>query len=1140
MKFVTTHNQTIKGMKKSPKEGRINRPLFRINLKIRLTLLLVFASSLSLFANDNYAQKVQITLEAKNITVSEIIDKIETETDFHFVYKTKDVDLERKTSLKSNKESIDTVLDRLFQNSNTSYKINGTHIILRKAEAKKVLPAKEISTSEMDTVKIKGKVIDQNGDPLPLTNIMEKGTSNGTQADFDGNFSLTVSQENAVLVLSFIGYTSKEVNINGQSSLSVQLEESEAGLDEVVVVGYGTTKKSDMTGAVSSIKSQAISERPISNFGQVLQGNVSGVAVNSSSGEPGSDVQVRIRGLGSINSSVDPLYVVDGLPYTGNLNSINAYDIASIEILKDASSTAIYGSRGANGVILITTKKGLGKGFNISYNGNYGVQNLRKKIDLLNASQYADLANEAEAAIGNPARYSAADISAFHNNGEGTDWQDEIYRSAITQTHQLSATGGNEKLSFYLSGNYLNQDGIIKTSAFRKYSLRVNLDAKITDKLSIGNTLSVSRQATSGVTAGGSTRSNTGNSNVVWSALVANPTLDIMDEDGNFIPNGPEPIFDNPVALLNGVVNDAQSTEMIGSIYLNYDIKDWLSFKSTFGFGLQSNLNGFYTKKFIIGSNDGFASRSTSQNTNWVSTNQFNFNKNFGTDHKLQGNLISEVQEVINESFSASSQGYVLDNLTYNDLSSGSNALIPNSGATRWALASFALRANYSLKDKYLMTFTGRYDGASRLAEGNKWNLFPSGAVSWKISEEPFMASMDAVSSLKLRASYGESGNQSVNVYSTLSILGPDRAIIGANEDIRTGFSPLNLPNQALTWEISKQTDIGIDGMFFNGKVGLVVDYFNRKTQGLFFNRALPSVVGTTNLTATTNIGSVRNSGMEVEVDINVLDAKDFQWNVTGNFTYTKNEVLALAENDTIYTGYGGEFGQTAGSQILAVGGQLGVFRGWLSDGLYGSDVSLTIDGATQAPGDLKYVDINGDGNISPDDRVVIGNAIPTHFWGLTNSFTYKGVNLSVFFQGSHGNQIVNLNRNTYLLSLDGKSNNDISTLDRWTPTNTDTDIPRATGVRAPMRFSDKWLEDGSYIRLKTITLGYQFPMSLLERLNVSSLGLFVTGTNLLTFSDYSGYDPDVARSASVTQQGYDQGIYPQSKSFIVGLNIGF
>ncbi|WP_162633324.1 SusC/RagA family TonB-linked outer membrane protein [Echinicola strongylocentroti] len=1105
-----------------------------------LVFLLMSATIFRTHASDTYAQEVPITLDVNDLSIAHIIDRIESTTDFHFVYKTKDVDLGRRLSFKVSNEKIETILERMFTASTTAYKVKGTHVILTRKPTSNLPTGEEKPLNPRDTLLVKGQVIDQNGAPLPLTNILEKGTSNGTQADFDGNFSLSVTNNNAVLVFSFIGYTTKEVNVNGQSSLSVQLEESEAGLDEVVVVGYGTTKKSDMTGAVSSIKSTAISERPLSNFGQVLQGNVSGVAVNSSSGAPGSDVQVRIRGLGSINSSVDPLYVVDGLPYTGNLNSINAYDIASIEILKDASSTAIYGSRGANGVVLITTKKGAGKGFNISYNGTYGVQDLRRKIDLLNATQYAELANEAETTIGNPERYSASDISSFHNGGQGTDWQDEIYRSAIIQTHQLSAMGGNEKLSFYLSGNYLNQDGIIKTSAFEKYSIRANLDANITDKLSVGNTLSVSRQKTSGVNAGGSTRSNSGNSNVVWAALVANPTLEIMDDNGDFIPNAPEPIFDNPVALLNGVVNDAQATEIIGSLYLNYDIKEWLSFKSTFGFGLQSSLNGLYTKKFIIGSNDGFASRSTTQNTNWVSTNQLNFNKTLGTDHKLQGNLISEVQQVTNESFSASSQGYVLDNLTYNDLSSGANVLIPNSGASKWALASFALRANYSLKDKYLMTFTGRYDGASRLAEGNKWHLFPSGAISWKISEEPFMASIDAVSSLKLRASYGQSGNQSVNVYSTLSILGPDRAIIGANEDIRTGFAPLNLPNQDLTWEISKQTDIGIDGMFFKGKVGLVLDYFNRKTEGLFFNRALPSIVGTTNLTATTNIGSVRNSGMEVEIDVNVIDGRDFQWNVTGNFTYTKNEVLALAENDTIYTGFGGEFGQTNGSQILAVGGNLGVFRGWLSDGLYGSDVSLTIDGATQSPGDLKYVDINGDGNISPDDRVVIGNAIPTHFWGLTNSFSYKGLNLTVFLQGSHGNQIVNLNRNTYLLSLDGKSNNELSTVDRWTPTNTDTDIPRATGVRTPMRFSDKWLEDGSYVRVKTVTLGYQFPASMLERLKISSLGLFVTGTNLITFTDYSGYDPDVARSSSVTQQGYDQGIYPQSKSYVVGLNIGF
>jgi TonB-linked SusC/RagA family outer membrane protein len=931
----------------------------------------------------------------------------------------------------------------------------------------------------------------------------------------------------------------QEISIGSKTTINVVLIEDAFNIEEVVAVGYATVAKKDLTGSISSIGQDALTARPITNFVDALQGKASGVALNSTSGEPGSSVQVRIRGLGSINSSVDPLYVIDGLPFTGDLSSINANDIESIEILKDASSTAIYGSRGANGVILISTKKGSNKGLVIDFNSSYGVQNLRKKIDLLNATQYAELANAVDLSVGNPATYSAAKIASFNNGGKGTDWQNEIYQTAPIQIQQLSASGGNDKMKFYMSGNYLNQDGIIKTSNFEKYSLRVNLDANINDKISVGNTLSVSRQSRSGVPTSSSTRSNTGSSNVVWAALVANPTLEIQDKNGNYIQNFPDPVMDNPVALLNNLVNESKTNEVIGSLYLKYNFLEWLSFKSTFGFGLNDYINGSYTNKSIIGSGNGRASRSTSQSVNWVSTNQFDFKKEFAEKHKIYGNLVAEAQKYTIENFSASSEGYVLDNLTYNSLGSASNPLTPSSGASKWSLASFAARANYVNSNKYYLTLTGRYDGASRLAKGNKWKMFPSGAISWRISEEPFMSNFSSIDDLKLRASYGESGSQSVDVYNTLSQMYPDMAIIGSPEVQRTGYSAANFPNQNLTWEISKQMDLGFNISLLGRAIAIDVDYFDRKTEGLFFGRDLPAVVGTNNLSTTTNIGSVKNSGVEAGVEANILIKRNLKWKVNGNFTFSKSKVLALAENDTIYTGFAGEYGESTGSQILAVGGEIGVFRGWLTDGLYGNDLSLTVDGGKRSPGDRKYVDVNRDGDVNSKDRVILGNAVPKFFWGLTNTFIYKGLSLSIFLQGSHGNKIANLNRATYLESLDGKTNDMVSSLNRWTTTNTVTNIPRATAVRPPLKFSDAWLEDGSYIRLKSITFGYDLPRSILNRIGFRSLKLFFTGTNLITFSKYSGYDPDVSRSSSVTVQGYDLGIYPIAKSYVLGINLG-
>ncbi|MEQ6121228.1 SusC/RagA family TonB-linked outer membrane protein [Reichenbachiella sp. MALMAid0571] len=1078
---------------------------------------------------------ISFQFTSKNLET--VFREIEEKTDFTFVYTAKEIDTEIKMNGDYINAPLYEVLMDISKKTNLAFRQYNNNITVKKAAYTK----RETTTEFVEIVQdvdISGKITDENGEGLPGASVVAKGTANGTTTDLEGNYKMEVP-ENSVLVVSYVGYITQEVTPNGRNVIDLQLQLDAAQLEEIVVVGYGTQKKSEMTGSVASIDNVAIADRPISNFVDVLQGNAAGVAVNSTSGAPGSGVQVRIRGIGSINSQIDPLYVVDGLPFTGSLNSINAYDIESIEVLKDASATAIYGSRGSNGVILITTKKGT-NGLTIDYNGSYNIQSLRKKMDLLDATQYAQLANEAELAIGNPERYSSSDIAAFHNNGKGTDWQDEIYRNAIMQNHQISVRGGNEKMKFYMSGNYLNQEGIVKTSQFEKYTMRANIDADITKKLSVGNTLSINRQFNSGVAVGTTTRDNNGDSNVVWAALVTNPTLQIKDEDGNFNSNVPDPIFDNPVALINGNLRQSNTTEIIGSLYLNYDLFDWLSIKSTFGFGLLNSMEGKYTKKFIIGSSDGRAIRNTNQNSNWISTTQLNINKEFGEIHKLNATLVTEAQEVQDEAFSATATGFVVDNLLWNNLSSGSVAQTPTSSASKWSLLSYLTRINYVLNDKYLLTVSGRYDGSSRLAQGNKWYLFPSGALSWRVSEESFMSSVNAVDELKFRVSYGESGNQSVGTYNTLSRLTSVTAIIGANENQNIGFAPANFVNEDLTWEISKQLDIGADVTFLEGRVGLTVDYFNRKTEGLFFNKALPSVVGTTGVAATTNIGSVRNKGLELEVDATVLDVEGFRWDVMGNFTYTKNKVLALAENDTIITGFSGDFGNGSDSQILAVGGQLGVFQGYLNDGLYDSDASLTIDGSTRAPGDLKYVDVNEDGNIDSKDKVVLGTGIPNKFWGLTNTFGYKGLSLSVFLMGSHGNKLVNLTRQVTSLSLDGKSNNNLEVLNRWTPQNTNTNIPRATALRPSTKFSDSWLEDGSYIRLKTITLGYQLPQYMLEKLNVRMLKLYVTATNLITFTKYTGYDPDVSVSGSVTQQGFDQGVYPQVKSFMLGLNIGF
>ncbi|MFK5972523.1 MAG: TonB-dependent receptor [Flavobacteriaceae bacterium] len=1132
-------------MKKRIKLGCLSGTL-KYDLKMKLTTLFLIFTLFQINAN-TYSQQTKVTLDMTQVSIENVLDKIESLTDFKFFVDTRKIDVKRKVTIKGKRERISKILKKLFSGTTVTYEIFNKQIILKKEDNKNE-PLVAIPTLPLETDIVQqtltGAVSDVNGISLPGANIVEKGTINGTQTDFDGNFSIEVADENAVLVISYIGYTTKEVMVNGQITLDIALSESAAGLEEVIVVGYGTRKKSDITGSVSSIRSSTIESRPITNIADVFQGNAAGVSVNSTGGSPGSDVQIRIRGIGSINSGVDPLYVVDGLPYDGALNSINAYDIKSIEILKDASSTAIYGSRGANGVVLITTKRGTNSKVQIDYNVASGLQQARKRISLLTGTPYAEYINEAFTNSGQAAPYSAADIASIHNNGIGTDWQDEFFRTAAIQTHQLSARGGSENVKFYLSANYLSQDGIIESSGFEKFSIRANLDVNLGKNFSMGNTLAISRQLTSEVEAHASGRNNEGNSNVVYSALVGDPTVPARDSNGNLTTEtliGINPgDFQNPLSLLNNL-SETKINQTIGNIYLKYKITDWLSAKTTFGFSLTDQIRGSYINQAIIGSNGGRAARSTFQNTNWVSTNQLDFNKTIG-HHDINAVVVAEAQKFTTERFTASSQTFVLDNLTFNALQSGSNPQIPESGASEWTLASYLARVNYSYKDKYLVTVSGRYDGASRLAVGNKWNLFPSGAVSWRISKEPFMENVNAIDELKIRLSYGESGSQSIGVYNTLGQLSADQAIIGVGQNINTGFAPQNFPNPALTWEISKQLNVGLDMSLNKGRLAFSADYFNRKTEGLFFGRGLPSVVGTNSLTTTTNIGSVENTGIEVEVNTTIVDSGDFTWNVSANFSYIKNKVLTLAENDTIVTGRGGPFGAGSGSQSLFVGGRLGTFRGWVKDGLYDNDVSLTLDGDTRSPGDIKYKDFNGDGDITIADRKFLGNAVPDKFWGFTSTFKYKNVSLSAFLQGSHGNKIVNFNRVIFLENLSGGGGNVSEVaLDRWTPQNTDTNIPRASLTTQPLKFSDEWLEDGSYVRFKTITLGYTLPASLLDRLKaIRSFRIYATGTNLITFSNYSGYDPDVSSSGSVTQQGYDEAIYPSAKSIILGLNIGF
>ena len=1100
-----------------------------LKLSMRIFIMLFCGIVFGIAPDDAFSQKSKITIdEDRTVSIDEVFNLFKAQTDYTFIYPSDFFKDAPTVELKKGTIRADELLKSCLLDKGYGFTFKKNKIIIFEKSIPRIL---------LQDFTVTGTILDNDGLPLPGANILEKGTTNGVQSDFDGNFSIEVSDENATLEVSYIGYATKTVALNGQTSLNIELVASAAGLDEVVVIGYGTVRKSDLTGSVSTIDSEALESRPLANFADAIQGNSSGVAVTSAGGAPGSSPVIRIRGIGSINSSVDPLYVVDGQPYLGDLNSINPNDIQSLEILKDASSTAIYGSRGSNGVVLITTKRGTASKLEFGFNSTMGIQSQIDEYDVLNRDEYVALRNDIATNDGFELPFPAGlDISSLPD----TDWQDVFNRDAIIQTYQFYARGGNEKVRFYMSANYTDQEGTVIQSDFKRGALTANLDANITDRFSIGNSLTISRQGTNGVTGFAGLGSNEGIRTLVGPGIAgASPVIEGFNPDGT-ISDVVDTFNDRIDSPLLGTLNVQEEfvNQTIGNIYLKYDLADGLSAKSSLGFTVSDTDIRVFLSSEVAGTNGGFALRRSITSTNWVSTTQLDFNKTYGK-HSINAVAVAEFQEFKETRFDASSQTFVLDNLLFNSLQSGSNPQIPSSNANSFAIASYLGRANYVFDNRYFLTASGRYDGSSRLAQGRKYQFFPSVAAKWKVSNEAFMSDVDFISDLNFGASYGETGSQGIASFTTLPQLAPDQAIIGENSDINIGFSPQNFANPLLTWEIAKQLDVGVDFGLFNGRVRSEISYFTKDTEGLFFNRPLPGIVGTNATNTLTNIGSINNNGIEIDVNATVVQTEDFSWNVSANFTKLNNQILKLSETDTLQSGVGGTVGFGIGSQLLIEGDQLGHFFGLETDGLYDGSETLTFNNSTRQAGDIKYIDQNGDGNITVDDRVFLGYGIADKFWGLTNTFKYKGLSLTTFFQGSHGNKIANYTK----YGLDNISRNTNGTtelLDRWTPTNTDTNIPRVT-LEQPYTFSDALLEDGDYVRLKTITLAYNFTRDALDRLKgVTSLNIYATGTNLFTWTDYTGLDPDVTAASTAANQGYDNGGFPAAKSIVLGLNIAF
>ncbi|WP_228530248.1 SusC/RagA family TonB-linked outer membrane protein [Tamlana sp. I1] len=995
-----------------------------------------------------------------------------------------------------------------------------------------------------------GQITDDKNVPITGANVIIKNTKTGTYADFDGSFTIEVKNGD-ILVFSTLGYSSKEVAINGQKTLSITLMEDASQLDEVVVVGYGSRKKSDITGAVSSVKTEELTAFPVLDASQALQGRAAGVDVQSNNGgEPGAPISIKIRGNTSINASSSPLIVVDGfvgatMPQPG--------DIQSMEILKDASATAIYGSQAANGVVLVTTKKGKTGKITVDFNSTYQIQANSNRLDLLNADDFADYQNDI--------RVNRNNSNPYIQGAENTDWQDMIYRNGSVANHQLSVSGGSDKIKFYSSATYYGQDGVLVNSDYERLTFLSNVDAQVTDKLNVGVNLVGGTSKKSGVTTQSNGSVTVGGDDVVSLAMRFAPDKGVYNPDGTFTTNdqiGDE--VDNPYAVATQRDDDTEIDNFRANLYASYDILEGLNFKTTFGISTENIFRGMYmprTLKVTASTEQGRAIMQNWKSNSVLSENYLTYNKEIG-----KGNLTLlggySYQRNINQSSYNEGTGTISDSFSYYGLYTATNLIQPTSGQiykNERTIQSLFGRINYDYNDKYLFTATVRRDGASNFAANKKYAIFPSGALGWKISNEDFLKDSNIISNLKLRASYGETGNPSIAPYQSLA----SAEVIYASNAGSTvaAITPYQMANPDLEWEKSYQSNFGLDLGFLKNRITLSLDYYNIDTEDLIMvNRGQPDYLGFYNDSSLVNAGAINNTGFEVFLTTNNISNDKFTWTTDFVFSKNTNTVTSLINGDDWFGNGAPSYFSLSETFILREGEEVGQFWGYDYVGVYQGGtlpngtavIPASRDAGNPIPGEPLFRDLDGNGDIDDADRTMIGNPNPDFTWGFTNNFTYRNWDLNIFFQGSQGNEIFNM---TQVQLNNGDSNTTYDYYNNaWTPTNTDTDQPRV-GNFSTREISSRFVEDGSYVRLKNLALGYNFSSKVLENIGVEKLRLSISGQNLLTWTNYSGLDPEVSyfgaqggtngnNQATNTTRGFDFGSYPTARSYSFTLNLTF
>lgn len=974
---------------------------------------------------------------------------------------------------------------------------------------------------------ISGTITNEAGEPMVGATVRAKGGNQGALTDEQGKYSLEIPESITALIISYIGYEPQVVEIGNQKIVDVVLAPSLNSLDEVIVVGYGTRKKSDLTGSLSSISTTDFDKQPLVRIDQAIQGRASGVTVNQTSGAPGSGYKIRIRGANSISGNNNPLYVVDGL-VIGDINSVNVNDIQSLEILKDASATAIYGSRGANGVVLVTTKSGETGTSKIEFNSFWGSSQVIQELDMLSPSEFAEGVNFAEGTE----VYTPAEIGALSAGG-GENWHDRYFRPATFSNYQLSASGGGQKTNYYISGNFYDADGTIIDQNYKRYSLRANVGSQVTERLKVGMNIYGSREE------------NTGARVNLATGLTWDPTTPAFTPDGdyNFTPLKPGIGNGSPNPLLqpeNNVVDNFDH-QIIANGYFNLDLIQGLVLNVSAGVERVDRTNNSYTSLLV--NNTGNARVYNQEVSRYQNTNRLTYTHNKSENHQFQVDAVHEQQLVTTIWSEATATGFFSDNTTYKNLGLGAIQRTSNE-STSESLQSYLGRVNYTLFQRFMLTASVRADGSSKFREDNRWGVFPSGSVAWRVSEEPFIQNIEAISNLKLRASYGVTGNQGIAPLATRSRPFIDAG--GTNTGINypfggsvatIGIAPSNrLANPDLTWEKTAQTNVGFDLGLWNSKVTLSVDLFQKNTTDLLLDVILPEFVGPT--VVAQNIGEVENKGIDISLGLTPVYTPDLKITTTLTVSRYVNKVIALVDGEPIEKGNSIVSGVPVNPTRVEVGQPISSFRGYVFEGVYQLGEEDAASAFGRNPGDAKYKDLNDDGIISPDDITTIGDGNPAFTWGLNSNIAYKRFDLNFLVLGSHGSDIYNLQRGRMMAlgaaqfhATHGDYRN------RWTTSNP-SNIP--SGRNGTEFLSTQFLENGSYVTLKNVSLNYTMD-DVLKNVGLGAVRLFINAENLFIITDYTGFDPEsTVTGNSDVDIGVDYNAYPLSRSFSAGVNLTF